>query len=143
MVDFIKQPAFEIGRRVEIRGPGAWFVVLTPTTAKEEEPLPDFVADLSAVLEKVVRTVYAPSSIRNLKLELSQPENDPIVIVGLDKSTPDKWSALDINRSGLVRNGAVVLWLSNVGLTNLCKYAPNLKSLSAAVFFNWPQMRTR
>ena len=136
MADFIHQPAFEIGRRAEIRGSNSWFVVLTPPS-EAEDILLDFVAELSAVLNQSVRVVRAlPSPIEKLRKELFHPENDTVVIVDLNKSNSDVWSALDINRSGLLRSGTVVLWLSLSGLTILCKFAPNLRSfIGGSIFY--------
>ena len=136
MADFIKEPAFEIGRRAEIRGSDAWFAILTPPT-ETEDILLDFIADLSAVLNQSVRVVRAlPSPIEKLRKELLHPEDDPVVIVDLDNSNADIWSAMDINRSGLLRSGPVVLWLSIFGLTNLCKFAPNLRSfIGGSIFY--------
>jgi hypothetical protein len=44
VTDFLTEPAFEIGRRLEIRGSSAWFVVLRP--AEDEDALANFMADL-------------------------------------------------------------------------------------------------
>jgi hypothetical protein len=128
MTDFIKEPAFEIGRRVEIRGPYAWFVLLKPAT-DVESALDAFVAEFSAFRGQPVRILgdIVPT-LEKLRSNLTHPATDPIVIVDLDQADADFWRAMDINRSGLLREGPVILWLSSVGLTGLCEHAPNIRS---------------
>ena len=127
MTAFLTQPAFEIGRRLEIRGSSAWFVVLRP--AEEEDALANFVADLSAVLDQPVRVVRSSgSTFEKLRSDLNEPAGDPVLIPDLDQADTERWSALDVNRSAWLREGAVVLWLSSAGLANLCRYAPNIRS---------------
>ena len=135
MTDFLSEPAFEIGRRLEIRESYAWFVVLRP--AEEEDALANFVADLSAVLDQPVRVVHSfGSSFEKLRNDLNGPAGDPVLIQDLDQADAERWRALDVNRSAWLREGAVVLWLSAAGVTNLCSYAPNIKSIVGGSFFN-------
>jgi hypothetical protein len=136
MADFNEQPAFEIGRRLEARESYAWFVVLRPS-AEPEEALDNFLAELSAVLAQPVRIVQGVApSLEQVLTELSEPGGDPVLISGLDQADMDYWRALDINRSGLLRVGPVVLWLSSAGLTCLCTHAPNLRSfIGGSIFY--------
>ena len=136
MSDFIKKPAFEISRRVEIRGTYAWFVVLTPVEAAQRS-LEDFVAELSAVLDQPVRIVHGMTvPLERLRIKLHQPSGDPVVIPDLNQADADHWRALDVNRSGYLRRGPVVLWLSSVGLTSLCEFAPNIRSfIGGSIFY--------
>ncbi len=135
MTDFITEPAFEIGRRLEIRESYAWFIVLRPADGRDT--LPNFVAELSAVLDQPVRVVKNfDSSFEKLRAELQESAADPVLITDLDQVGPDGWSALDVNRSALLREGAVVLWLSGAGLTNLCSQAPNIRSFVGGSIFN-------
>ena len=128
MTDFIEEPAFEIGRRVEIRGAYAWFVVLKPIV-DVEVALDAFVAEFSAFLGEQVRIIHGINrSLEELRSDLNNPANDPVVISDFDQADPNFWSVLDINRSGLLRLGPVILWLSSVGLTSLCEHAPNIRS---------------
>jgi len=100
MADFIEQPAFEIGRRVEVRESYAWFVLLRPS-AEPEEALDNFLAELSAVLAQPVRIVPGvATSLEQVLAELSEPRGDPVLMSGLDQADMDYWRALDINRSG-------------------------------------------
>ena len=135
MTDFLTEPAFEIGRRLEIRGSSAWFVVLRP--AEEEDAMANFVADLSAVLDQPVRVVRSSgSSFERLWSELGESACDPVLISDLDQADAERWRALDVNRSAWLREGAVVLWLSAAGVTNLCSYAPNIRSIVGGSIFN-------
>jgi hypothetical protein len=135
VTDFLTEPAFEIGRRLEIRGSSAWFVVLRP--AEEEDAMANFVADLSAVLDQPVRVVRSSgSSFERLRSELGESACDPVLISDLDQADAERWRALDVNRSAWLREGAVVLWLSAAGVTNLCSYAPNIRSIVGGSIFN-------
>jgi hypothetical protein len=136
MRDFIEEPAFEISRRVEIRGTYAWFVVLKPAE-DTERTLEDFIAELSAVLDRPVRIVPGMTvPLERLRIELHQSAGDPVVIPDLDQADADRWRALDVNRSGYLRRGPVVLWLSSVGLTSLCEFAPNIRSfIGGSIFY--------
>ena len=135
MTDFLTEPAFEIGRRLDIRGPSAWFVVLRP--AEEEDALSNFVANLSAVLDQPVRVVHSSgSSFEKLRGDLNEPAGDPVLITDLDEADAERWRGLDVNRSAWLREGAVVLWLSAAGVTNLCSYAPNIRSIVGGSIFH-------
>jgi hypothetical protein len=135
VTDFLTEPAFEIGRRLEIRGSSAWFVVLRP--AEEADTLANFVADLSAVLDQPVRVIHGlGSSYEKLRSELNEPVADTVLIPDLDQADAERWRALDVNRSAWLREGAVVLWLSAAGVSNLCSYAPNLRSFVGGSIFN-------
>jgi hypothetical protein len=133
MTDFLTEPAFEIGRRLEIRGSSAWFVVLRPA----EDALTNFLADLSAVLDQPVRVVRSSgSSFEKLRGDLRESAGDPVLVTDLDEADAERWRALDVNRSAWLREGAVVLWLSAAGVTNLCSYAPNIRSIVGGSIFN-------
>ena len=135
MTDFITQPAFEIGRRLEIRGSSAWFVVLRP--AEDGEALENFAAGLAAVLDQLVRVVRTVgSSFEKLRGELNESAGDPVLIPDLNQADAERWRVLDVNRSAWLREGAVVLWLSAAGVTNLCSYAPNIRSIVGGSIFN-------
>lgn len=136
MADFVEQPAFEIGSRIDIRGPYSWFVVLPPADAIESA-LEGFVAELSPSLDqplKIVRCADLP--FEQLRAQLNQMEGSPVVLWGLDQVDGDYWRALDVNRSGLLRSGPIVLWLSSAALTKLCTNAPNLRSFLGGSIFS-------
>ena len=135
MADFHKETAFEIGRRLEIRGPYSWFIVLRPVI-EHDVALEDFTTDLSAVLGRPTRMIHGLASFETLRADLNEPPDDPVLISDLDQADDSQWRALDINRSGLVREGPVVLWLSGTGVARLCQHAPNLKSFIGGSFLN-------
>jgi hypothetical protein len=135
MPDFINEPAFEIGRRVEIRGAYAWFVVLKPAN-DSELALENFAAELSAVLEMRVRVIdFRAYSFEEIREGLNAPPKDPVLIFDLDHAGNNDWQTLDINRSGLLREGPVVFWLSPRDLTRLCEHAPNIRSFVGGSIF--------
>ena len=137
MPDFINEPAFEIGRRLEIRGPNsyAWLAALKPT-GEADAALADFAADLSAALDAPVRTINTTdTSVDQLRTALHSPTDDPVLILGLDQHDVEYWRTLDVNRSGLGRRGPLVLWLSAGGLIELCAYAPNIRSFLGGSIF--------
>lgn len=130
---FLEQPAFEIGRRIEIRGGNTWVVVLGPD--RTDDSIAGFVADLSASLSRAVRVVTGAGSMDGLLTALARPADDPVLIADLDGVDAEGWRALDINRSGLAREGAVILWLSSYGLANLSRFAPNFRSFVGGSIF--------
>jgi len=130
---FLEQPAFEIGRRVEIRGGNTWLVVLGPD--RTNDSIAGFVADLSASLSRTVRVVIGAGSMDGLLTALESPADDPVLIADLDGVDAKAWTVLDVNRSGLAREGAVILWLSSYGLANLSRFAPNLRSFVGGSIF--------
>lgn len=134
MTDFIEEPAFDIGRRIEMRGPYAWLVVLKPA-AEAESALDGFVAEFSASLDRPVRIIHGDAPFEKLRSDLNAPGSDPVLISDLDQADANFWRALDVNRSGLLRVGPVILWLSSVGLTRLCRYAPNIRSFVGGSIF--------
>jgi hypothetical protein len=110
MTDFVEEPALE-------------------PTADVKAALDAFVSEFSAFLGGQVRIIHGINrSLEELRSDLNDPANDPVVISDLDQADANLWSVLDINRSGLVREGPVILWLSTNGLTGLCEYAPNIRS---------------
>ena len=75
---FLEQPAFEIGRRVEIRGGNTWVVVLGPDTTNDS--IAGFIADLSASLNGTVRAVTGAGSMDGLLTALASPADDPVLM---------------------------------------------------------------
>ncbi len=133
MPNFIEAPAFDIGRRIEIRGPFSWFAILRPDA---DAALENFAIDLGAVLEAEVRIIPYSGSTELLRSELSEPVSDPVIISNLETVDAEHWSSLDINRSGFVREGSIIFWLSAGGLTKLVAHAPNLRSFIGGSIFH-------
>jgi hypothetical protein len=134
MADFMGGPAFDIGRRMEIRGPFSWFALLGSAT-DDTVAVEDLAAELGAVLEAQVRIVRYTGAAEVLGSYLRRPASDPVLISNLDIADAEQWSALDINRSGFVREGPVILSLSVDSLTQLCTHAPNIRSFLGGSIF--------
>jgi hypothetical protein len=135
MPDFTGGPAFDIGRRIEIRGPFSWFALLGPAT-DGTAAVEDLATELGAVLEAQVRIVPYTGSAEILGSYLREPATDPVLISNLDIADAVQWSALDINRSGFAREGPVILCLSVDSLTQLCTHAPNIRSFLGGGIFH-------
>ena len=93
MADFIDGPAFDIGRRIEIRGPFSWFALLGPTDDKAA--VEDLATELGAVLEDPVRIVQYSGSTERLRSDLQEPASDAVIISNLEMADPERWSALN------------------------------------------------
>ena len=135
MIDFIKEPAFEIGRRIEMRGRDSWFVVIKPVE-ESTEALDDFAAELTAMLGEPVRLIRG-SSYAEISAELTKSTTDAVLIPDLNHGTQEVWRAIDINRSGMQREGPIILWCSITGVTNLINFAPNIRSFVGGSIFNY------
>lgn len=136
MPDFEPRPGHEIARRLELRGGHAWVVVLKPgeTVQSALEALED---ELDVYVGGPVRTLDASGlSIADLRERLHTPPDDVVVLTGLDDFDKDSWTALDINRDGMARQGTLVLWLSPEGVLGLCRHAPNLRSFIGGSIFH-------
>jgi len=134
--DLEPQPGHEIARRLELRGSHAWAVVLKPPDTAVPA-LDAFEDELEVYLGGRVRTVDASQlSMADLREQLQSPPDDVIVLTGLDDFDEDSWTALDINRDGMERQGTLVLWLSSEGALGLCRHAPNLRSFIGGSIFH-------
>lgn len=135
MPDLAVSPGHEIARRLEIRGDGAWIVVLK--AAQDIEPaLEALEEELDVYLGGPVRTVDASQlPVADLREQLQSPADGTVVLTGLDDLDEERWAALDINRDGMARQGALVLWLSPAGVQGLCRYAPNIRSFIGGSIF--------
>jgi hypothetical protein len=135
--EFNGHPAFELVRRLELRGAesSSWSIFLQPP-ADSEEALSRLIDELSAQLECPVRAIsVAGQSIEYLRQALHSPDDDIVVVTGADAWNADAWSAADVNRSGLTRPGSLILYLSVASLERLCRYAPNIQSFIGGSIF--------
>jgi hypothetical protein len=99
--------------------------------------LENFVAELVPSLDQPLEIVRCPGlTFEQLRAQLNQLEDHPVLLWGLDQVDGDYWRTIDVNRSGLVRSGATLLCLSSAGLTRLCTNAPNLKSFLGGSIFD-------
>ena len=130
MPDIVVQSPFEIGRRIELRGADAysWFVILDPTEL-DGALLENFAEELEATIESPVRVVPVRGlSLDEVRQTLHSPPDDVAILAGFESYRAASWGIWDIHRTGLVRPGSIVLWLSPTSLTELCVGAPNLRS---------------
>jgi len=137
MTDFKEFSGFEILERIELRGEDAhsWIAIVGST---------DYVGTFATELESqselnaAVRIVdiegLLPTDIRD---KLQSPPNDHVILIGFDGRSRDFWASLDINRSALERTGALFFWLTHNGLSDLCRYAPNIKSYIGTAIFTF------
>ncbi len=83
MFDFIAEPAFEIGRRLEVRGPqsGAWFVITFATS--DAEAIVDFKSDVEAAAN-LAFTVFDVNDfpLEDLLSIFGQSDNDGALVSG-------------------------------------------------------------
>ncbi len=130
MGEFKSQAAFEIGLRLDVRGDDSFtWIVVSGTDLKDDDALEGFTMDLGLTTERAVAVVNAEAlSAEELVGLLQKAPEEITVLTGLDDRDESFWSALDINRSGLVRPGALLLWLAPQGINNLCSFAPNIRS---------------
>jgi hypothetical protein len=137
MVEFLTKSSYEIARRLEARGEDSysWFVLLKPAGVADVA-LHEFAEELNAFLGKKPRIIdIAGMLVDDLSARLRIPADDPVILVGFDDRTPEFWSVMDVNRSGLERPGPVVFWISAAGVSNLCSHAPNVRSLIGGSIF--------
>ncbi len=131
----IPQPAFEIGRRLEIRGTDSWFAIVAPNDV-EGEALADFTLELEVTLVVPIRSLSVEGMpLASVRQFLAKPSTDTVILSGFESFNSPVWSMWDINRSGLVRPGPIVLWVSAAALTKLCVSAPNIRSFIGGSMF--------
>lgn len=132
MPEFSSRPAFEIARRIELRGTNAWLVVIAGGDWNPGE----LVREVRLVVDVPARSVSAmPFDLAALRNALRTPTDDVVVVTGLGQLTGDNWTVLDVNRSALERTGAVILSLSLATLGPLNAWAPNLRSFIGGSIF--------
>lgn len=135
MTDSKDFSGFEILERIELRGEDAhsWIAIVGPASA-----VGIFATELESQsdLNTKVRIVDIEglllSDIRN---KLQSPSNDHVILIEFEGRSKEFWSGLDINRSALERAGALFFWLTHNALSDLCRYAPNIKSFVGTAIF--------
>lgn len=142
MVDFAEKPAYEVARRLEVRGEQSysWFILIgSPGTG--ESGVIAFAQELGAFLRIEPRIVDITGLlVDDLRNKLQGPPDDPVILLGFDERSPEFWSSIDVNRSALERSGGVIFWLSARGVSDLCTYAPNLRSfIGGSIFIVGPE----
>jgi hypothetical protein len=136
MRDFASHPAFEIARRLELRGKPSysWIAVLGGDASQKK--IHEFAAEIRLVTEAETRILKAyPVDLESLKQHLNSPPEDTVILLGLDRAGEAEWASLDVNRSALERPGALIFWLSLDSIARLNSQAPNLRSFMGGTIF--------
>jgi len=136
MSEFIAQPAFDIGRRLEIRGldSGAWFVIASAVS--DNEAIENFKIEVEATANLALTVLNVSSlSLEDLLSSVYHSGTGGVLMWDFESFDQARWGAWDINRSRFVRSGPMFLWLSFGELSKFCEYAPNLKSFVGGSFF--------
>jgi len=137
MADFVQRPAYEVARRLDLRGNESysWFILIRPH-GQDDAAIGAFAEELSAFLGAKPRILDVTGLlIDDLRGKLQSPAHDPVILLGFDERSADFWSSIDVNRSGLERSGGVIFWLSAKGASDLCTHAPNLRSFIGGSIF--------
>ena len=80
----IPQPAFEIGRRLEIRGTDSWFAMVGPNDV-EGEALADFTLELEATLGVPIRSLSVKGiPLATVRQLLAKPSTDTVILSGFE-----------------------------------------------------------
>ena len=141
MPEFSIQSSVDIARRLEIRGSDSrsWVVLLLPS-GSSDTALRNLLGDLSSLLQRPTRVFdLRSSSFEKLSEILHEPEDDIVVLVAKTNLDTERWSALDLMRSGLERKGPIILWLSPDCVPNLSEQAPNIRSfVGGSIFYVGP-----
>ncbi len=141
MAEFISQAAFEIGRRLELRGLDAesWLIVIGPAE-REPEALDTFLLELGATIDHPVRVIQIEDqSTSKISQTLREPAADTVILTGFGVFTPAIWREWDLGRSRLERPGAIILWLTSATLSEFCANAPNIRGFVGGSIFRLSQ----
>jgi len=135
LLDFEACAPFDIAERLELLGetPHSWTALIA--TADNEVLLDDVTAELSAILHRQVRVLPLSQPIDELSDALQEPADDIVVLTAGQTIEPDQWSAIDMNRSRLERNGPLIFWISTAQFSQISRGAPNIRSyIGGSVF---------
>jgi hypothetical protein len=132
MSSFRELSAFELLERIGLRGEDAhsWIAIVVGSN-QASEAVQEFATEIQSQSEDNtnVRIVsikgFSPREIRD---KVQSPGNDAVILLGFEEKDEDFWAGLDINRSALERSGSLFFWLSYSALSDLCRYAPNVRS---------------
>src|SRR5262245_56316567 len=129
MTGFIESSGFEILERIELRGEDAhsWVAIVADTAHDAGAFAAELEAqsDLNAPVRILDIEGLLPADIRD---KLQSSLNDHVILLGFEGRSKEFWRSLDVNRSALERPGALFFWLTHKALSDLCRYAPNIKS---------------
>jgi hypothetical protein len=135
MTDFKEFSGFQILERIELRGEDAhsWIAVVgAASDATSFATELESQSELNAAVRIVDIEGLLPADIRE---KLQSPSNDHVILIGFEGRTQEFWASIDINRSGFERTGGLFFWLTSNALSDLCRYAPNIKSYIGTAIF--------
>jgi hypothetical protein len=136
MSEFARHPAFDIARRLEIRGQDSfsWLVILGDS--HDITQIEEIADEVRLVGDTKARIVNAhPFNLEELRQQLRQSAEDVVFLLGLDQASDGDWAVLDVNRSAIERPGAIIFWLSLESIARLNSQAPNLRSFIGGSIF--------
>lgn len=130
--------AADISARLQLRGEfsASWFVIVSDY-GLNSKALTEFRDDMLLLSGSPVRIIDCDNTTITAIVEfLHRPGSDIVILVELDKWSTAHWEALDLNRSGLERRGALIFWLSEEAVSLMFEHAPNVRSYVALSLFH-------
>jgi hypothetical protein len=136
MPEFAAQRPFEVGRRIELRGPSSYAWLVVTLADSEPEALDNLILEIAAATSLPFRVLNIQDlSFEDVQAHLHQPDADGVVLSGFQDFDPPIWSKWDVNRSRFQRPGPIVLLLTTAELSRFCSLAPNLRSFVGGSIF--------
>lgn len=130
--------AADIFSRLQLRGESSasWFVMISSGGARSTH-LREFRSDFEVLAGAPVRIVDCEEMPIDAIAESSQnPDDDIVILVGLEEWSAVAWETLDLNRSSLERKGPLIFWLPEKAVAQMFECAPNVRSYLASSLFH-------
>lgn len=120
---------FEVVRRGGNRAPGSWIGIVSLT-----EPDEILINEIRSEAETQFNPRLLAIDIREtepfaLAREMNKLDNEWVLLHGFEHWTPARWHAAELNRNSWLRGGLNWFLLSPAAVSNIARYAPNVKSL--------------
>lgn len=128
--------ADELAMRVVARSvPGAFFTLLAPEAdvSRAAEELTEEIASLGD--EPALR--IEPRGALELTERIRAEKHGPIVVYGVDAFGEAEWSHLDLLRSRLAHDGAIIFVMAEPSFIRLMRAAPNFASFLGGSLWRW------
>ncbi|MDC3954131.1 hypothetical protein [Polyangium jinanense] len=128
--------ADELAMRVVARSvPGAFFTLLAPDAD---------VARAAAVVSEEISSFGDEAALRvepkdalAFTRRIQEHASGPVVVSGVDGFTGTEWAHLDLLRSRLAHDGAIVLVMGEQSFARLMRAAPNFASFLGGSLWRW------
>lgn len=115
-------------RTVARSGRGDW-LVLVASEGETGQAASHLKTDVEGLVDDSVEHIKEPIGARELANTVHDAERGKLLIIsGFDRFSEEDWKHLDLLRSRLGRQGAVVLVMSGQSIQSLARNAPNLAS---------------